>query len=118
MVNKKNLKKVTIIKDYLDLKEGSVYHLHSYVANRLVDKGVASYDEDYKPEKSDTSSQKTDEEMTLKELRAKYPDISANSKKKFLDKLNKEHDCEECDEDAPCKGCEESAQTTNIPNRD
>lgn len=115
MVNKKNLKKVTIIKDYLDLKEGSVYHLQPFVANRLVDKGVAKIEGDEKPK---ASKQKSDEDMTLKELRSKYPDITANSKKKFLEKLNESHDCEDCDEDAPCKGCEEAAQTTNIPNRD
>lgn len=111
MVNKKNLKKVTIIKDYLDLKEGSVYHLKPYVANRLVSKGVATFNEE-------TAKEKTDEEMNLKELRAKYPNIVANSKKKFIGQLNESHECEDCDDEAPCKGCEESAQTTNIPNRE
>lgn len=114
-----NMKKYRIIKDHLDLTKGTEYKLNPYIGRDLVLRGIAvEIGGDDKPVKNKKVVQETksDEELTLKELRAKYPNITANSKAKFLEKIG-EHECEDCDNDKPCKGCEESAQTTNIPNR-
>lgn len=85
----------------------------------LVLRGIAvEVDATNKPKKAVQKQEpKSDEYLTLKELRKKYPDIKSNSKAKFLEKINEAHECDDCDDNNPCKGCEKAAQTTNIPER-
>lgn len=116
----KNMKTYRITKDHLDLTEGSEYRLNPAVGRDLVLRGIAiELDGDNKSKKAEKKQEaKSDEDLTLKELRKKYPDIVANSKAKFLKKLEDlEHECDDCDDDNPCEGCEKAAKTTNIPDK-
>ena len=118
-MRKKNLIKVKALTDKSGLVVGNIYSVNSYHARVLVANGNAEYvDKEVgveKPKAPEQPKEKQDSELTFNELKAKYPHIKAKSKVKFLEELAKE--CEGCTDDAPCEGCEKSAETTNLPVR-
>lgn len=80
--------KSIVLKNFHDVKEGRLFkkngtHFTKSLkrAEELANKGFIKVLEIEKQAKKDES------ELTLKELREKYPDIKASSKKDFLSKI-------------------------------
>ncbi len=86
--NIKNKRTVIIIKDGAGIESGTKKILWTYIANQLVADGIAVFEgEEIKPQK----------QVEVKKI--------------------EEKPCTDCKDKKPCKGCEESAETTNLPTR-